>query len=241
MQEIQALMRIGLSEDEAQVYLTCLSLGISSISDIAKKAGVKRPTVYNIMDELLRRGVVSKTPKGKRMFYTVVSPGVLLQELQKREAEFERLLPRLEAMRERASGKPRVQFFEGKEGIRRVYRDLFTTHRTLIGIASLADVHTCFSRSENAAFFNLLRREGGQMRDLVDDSPEGRRYAKEEYRQGLGPVKFLPKDFTIETDMLISGTRALFVSYSTLIAALVDDERIALTQRKLIEFLWKNV
>ncbi|MEK7106984.1 MAG: helix-turn-helix domain-containing protein, partial [Patescibacteria group bacterium] len=61
-----SLSQLGLSGQESAVYLAALELGFSSISDIAKKAGIKRPTTYYIVDELIKKNLVSRAPKGKR-------------------------------------------------------------------------------------------------------------------------------------------------------------------------------
>ncbi|OGZ44341.1 MAG: hypothetical protein A3J55_03530 [Candidatus Ryanbacteria bacterium RIFCSPHIGHO2_02_FULL_45_17b] len=235
------LQACGFSEDEARVYKATLELGADSITHIAQKAGIKRPKAYYVMDGLIKKGVIIKQPKNKRMLFSAKPPRKILGILRSKEAELEKALPYMESLYKTASGRPRVQFFEGREGIKNAYSEIFATHRTLLGIASMTNVYEHFSREGNKDFFALLRQSGGQMRDIVDDSPEGRQYAKEEYRKGLGQTKFLPADFKIETDVLIDGPRVLFVSYSTLVAVLIEDERIAETQRKLIEFLWKHV
>ena len=71
---IARLQQVGLNEKEAQIYLANLSLGEASISDIAKRAEVKRTTVHEIMKSLLAQNIVSLTAKGKRKQYVVVEP-----------------------------------------------------------------------------------------------------------------------------------------------------------------------
>ena len=54
------LQKIGLSDKDAEVYLACLELGTQPASVIARKAGLKRPTTYLILEGLLKRGLVSE-------------------------------------------------------------------------------------------------------------------------------------------------------------------------------------
>ncbi len=76
---LTALKGIGLNKNEASIYLTCLELGPSSIWDISKKSGIKRPTCYIILDELIWKGHASSTNDGKRTIYSVDAPKILLK------------------------------------------------------------------------------------------------------------------------------------------------------------------
>ena len=40
------LRKLGLKEKEVSVYLAALELGFTSVQNIAKHAGLSRPTVY---------------------------------------------------------------------------------------------------------------------------------------------------------------------------------------------------
>lgn len=52
---LQTLRELGLTDKEAELYLASLSLGTASIAGLAKKAELKRPTTYLIVDTLLQK------------------------------------------------------------------------------------------------------------------------------------------------------------------------------------------
>ena len=52
------LEEIGLSEKEANVYLAILKVGRGTAYKIARLAGVKTPTTYLMLDDLLKKGLV---------------------------------------------------------------------------------------------------------------------------------------------------------------------------------------
>ena len=62
---ISQLVKVGLNEKESRVYLALLELGSGTAYAVAKKAGIKRPTAYIVLDELRKRGLVLKIPKSK--------------------------------------------------------------------------------------------------------------------------------------------------------------------------------
>jgi len=57
------LEKIGLSKKEAKVYLACLELSEATIGQISKKSGVKRTTVYDIVESLKEKSLISSSTK----------------------------------------------------------------------------------------------------------------------------------------------------------------------------------
>lgn len=236
-----SLSQLGLSGQESAVYLAALELGFSSISDIAKKAGIKRPTTYYIIEELLKKNLVSRAPKGKRIFYLAERPQNLLHNLREQEERLMTLMPQLEAIQNSASNKPNIRFFEGKAGIHAIYKEMFGAHHHLCAIGSLERIMQVITPEDNAGYFKVLRAKGGKIRDLLDDSREARAYIKSAYRKGLGPAKHLPKDFQMGTDVLIAGNKVSLISCSAMVGLLIDNAEIAQTQRQMFEFMWKHL
>ncbi len=66
--EIEKLKKLGLTEKEAVIYINALSLGTFSVSSIAQKTGIKRPTCYIILDELIKKNLVTRVPRAKKPF-----------------------------------------------------------------------------------------------------------------------------------------------------------------------------
>lgn len=119
----KALEKAGLDEKQAKVYLACLELGPSKAPEIARRSGVKRTTAYGVLDELLSLGIVNISVKGKTKRFLAQEPRALHGLLEERTKEVERILPGLEELFVTHHIRPRLQFFEGKAGIRRIFED----------------------------------------------------------------------------------------------------------------------
>ena len=63
---LATLKDMGLSDNEASVYLSSLSLGPSTIQRIANNAKVKRTTVYTTIDTLKQKGLMNIEVKNKK-------------------------------------------------------------------------------------------------------------------------------------------------------------------------------
>ena len=71
---VSDLEQLGLSEEEAKVYLAVLELGGSYVSAIAKKAGIHRVSCYHTLDNLKKKGVISSFTKDNIKYFSVDSP-----------------------------------------------------------------------------------------------------------------------------------------------------------------------
>ena len=80
MSEIkQVLKEFGLTENEAEVYIILLRLGYASASEIAEKTQIHRINIYDILERLQERGLVSYSKAGKRKQYGAVDPKRILE------------------------------------------------------------------------------------------------------------------------------------------------------------------
>ena len=71
---IHTLESLGLSENEAKVYYAALTLGPASILNIARAAGIKRTTVYSVVEALKQRGLMVLEVKGFKQNYVAQDP-----------------------------------------------------------------------------------------------------------------------------------------------------------------------
>src|SRR5688572_25102021 len=83
------LEKIGLSENEAKVYLAGLELGSSTAQMIAAKATVSRPTTYIMIESLIKRGLMSSFQKGKKRMFVSGKPRQLLYILEQQKKAIE--------------------------------------------------------------------------------------------------------------------------------------------------------
>ncbi|OGI28664.1 MAG: hypothetical protein A2288_00785 [Candidatus Moranbacteria bacterium RIFOXYA12_FULL_44_15] len=117
------LEKLGFDPKEATLYLALLELGEAGIVEISRKSGLKRTTVYHILDDLKSRGLVSQNQKGKKVRYMAEDPHSIGQSLKEKEALFEKTLPELLSIANMFEKKPAIRYFEGLNGIKEVYND----------------------------------------------------------------------------------------------------------------------
>jgi len=123
----EELIKLGLSEHEAKVYLAALSLGPSSAAQISEHANIKRPTVYLALENLIKQGLIIENFAGKKRLFEAEKPQKL-EKLTKRmrrqvvdaEILLESILPGLVKFPKQYAEEPKVSFYSGVEGLKNI-------------------------------------------------------------------------------------------------------------------------
>ncbi len=118
------LKKIGFSEAEAEVYLACLELGGAKASEIAKKTGLLRTSIYTVCKTLLEKGYLQKSKRGKIDKFNARDPKMILEETQENLDSFAKIIPNLENFTSLAAKCPKVEFSETREGILNIYKQI---------------------------------------------------------------------------------------------------------------------
>lgn len=236
----QILQQYGLSNKQAKVYLAMLSLGTASITQISKRANLKRPTVYLVIDELLDKDLIVAIPKGKKTYYKAEPPEELITRLEERKKEIEKIMPELKSLYKKSSKQPRVRFYEGKDKLYKIYEEIFKAEEVW-AMFSPDRFLTVFDNKDNEHFFRILIRHGGVIYDMVEDTKKAREFVQAKYRMGSSEVKFLPKDFKLATDILVFDNKVAMMSFENVIGIIIEDENIARAQKSNLQFIWDHI
>lgn len=115
---MEVLREVGLTERESRVYLALLELGSTTTGPLIKKSEVPNSKVYEVLESLQNKGLVSWIIKGKTKYFQASSPKQLLSLLKDKERRIEEILPQLEMKQKLSQIKKSVELFEGVKAIR---------------------------------------------------------------------------------------------------------------------------
>ncbi|PIN75708.1 hypothetical protein COV18_02570 [Candidatus Woesearchaeota archaeon CG10_big_fil_rev_8_21_14_0_10_37_12] len=101
----EVLEKIGLTKGESRAYVALLKLGKSSVGIIINEANISRSKIYDVLDRLISKGLVSIVTEGKIKHFTAIPPKRIhefleqqKQELEKREEALKMITPQLEKL-----------------------------------------------------------------------------------------------------------------------------------------------
>lgn len=241
-EELLANLRgIGFSKNEAAVYLACLELGPAAIWNIAKTSGLKRPTCYVLLEELVLKGYASSINDGKRTIYSVSSPKQLLRAVERRHERFSSSINQLEGIASKSPQKPIVRLFEGLAGVMESYNlSLEQPKGSEILIYGTAQIRLTYSDFINE-YLKKRVAKGISARALLPDNELSREvllHDEAEMRQ----CRFLPQDkFDPVTEINIFGDVINYIAHSERepFATMIESPSLAKLEKQRFELLWE--
>ncbi|MDP2946826.1 MAG: helix-turn-helix domain-containing protein [Nanoarchaeota archaeon] len=118
------LEEIGLTKGEIKVYLALLKIGETTTGKIIEEAQISSGKIYEILEKLSSKGLVTHVVKEKTKHFSAVSPNRILDFLHERENilkqkedDLIKELPNLLAMENASKIKYGTRLFKGIRGI----------------------------------------------------------------------------------------------------------------------------
>jgi len=128
---MKTLENIGFTKGEIKVYFSLLELGNTSSGPIIKKSGIAGSKVYEILEKLKLKGLISETFNNKIKHFQANSPKRILgyiknkeRELKLEQEEFIKILPQLLQKQKYKSEQQEVRLYVGYEGIKSFYEEM---------------------------------------------------------------------------------------------------------------------
>ena len=233
-----SLQEFGLSNRESICYLALLELGSSSVGIICNKTQIPSSKIYEILDNLITKGLASYVIIGKIKHYQASNPKIFLNLIEEKKNDFEKILPQL-LLKQKFTSKQSVEMFNGQKA-------LFSLFTGLIADSHAKEEYLIFSIDEenkndqiNLFFRNLTIRRKEKKLD-VKILKNIKYYNKETHTKlKLRHTKFnLPQGITIFRDVvvLVSWDDSL----STPMAIKITSNTFASQLKKFFEELWND-
>ena len=135
MEEI--LEKIGLTNSESKVYLALIRLGASSAGPLINEAGVSSSKIYELLDKLIEKGLVTTYSENNKKYYKSVDPKRLKyflnekkEELKKKESELKKIMPELERSYREKRSEIEVELFKGYKGVSTAFNEILNRLRS---------------------------------------------------------------------------------------------------------------
>jgi sugar-specific transcriptional regulator TrmB len=239
------LKQIGLTENEIKIYLILLKTGLSTAYEIGKKTGIYRVHVYDKVEQLMDKGLVTHVYKGAKKYFQATNPEKIKQyledkkkELDLQEQEVDTLLPDLVAMTKLPREDTKVEVFKGKEGLKYFLKDIIKTKQEVLitGIddAKYDEALSIFMQQ----YFRDLRNCGIKERVITL-----KKHGVFMFKKETAPTthyKFLGEEQFNPTNTFVYGNKVVIVSWGTPITCvMIENKGLADTYRGNFEHLWK--
>lgn len=168
--------------------MALLRLADSPAAQIAKEAGLKRTSVYHILENLVSMGLASAYAQRGVKRYAAENPMKLKSFFEQKTILAERLLPALQKEIEKKPSKVKIGFFEGQAALRGISEEALEAKEKKI--LTIGSSKTLLKYLGGKSGFGERRRKSGIfMRSLRFQGDEPSTNPR------FNQVKFLPQNF----------------------------------------------
>jgi HTH-type transcriptional regulator, sugar sensing transcriptional regulator len=242
MQNTKEILKTILTDGETKVYLALNEIGPSTVGKIVKKSKVAYSNIYDILNRLIDKGIVSFITKNKTKHFQATPPTNLLNYLDEKQNEiknkkksFKTIILQLEKLQEQKQNEE-AEIFLGTKGLRSAYEKLIKNSK----------------KDQEILFLNIYKKEYAEQFDLfyksisdLSKNLKNRGIVNKDYKKSwfAKQAKFLNIKFVntpIPGNIDILNDKVLITSWHPNITAiLIHSENIANTMRNYFNEVWK--
>ena len=244
----QPLKEAGLTEGEIKVYTALLELGSSTTGPIIEKSGIAKSIVYQILEKLIKKGIVSFILQEKTKHFQAAEPNKILDYIEERESRLsknkkkvEDMLPQLLLLKKSAP-ESQVQIYSGMRGIQTVHEHTYLKLKPgeeylYFGIYPIQEekFHSYWKRDHK-------RREktGILTRLLFNRGTKSKILQNRNSYKGCD-ARFMPSDIRTPSEILVyKDTTAIILQQKPTFAIEIINQEIANSFKAYFEEFWKD-
>ncbi len=246
---------LGLHDKEVSVYLLLLQLGPSTASTLADRSNMPRSTAQFTCQQLTKRGLLHMIQKANAYIFTAEPPeklGLLLRKQQEELAEkgeqLHRIIGELKAMQNPYSVLPKVQFYEGKEGIARAYESVLSDLHEGDEVLTYVKVFESDDASKEVqdilnGFIEQRIKKKVRSRLITPAVPAGR-HLREQDSRSFRETRLVPVDaFPLSAaEIFVYKDKVYSMAFerNSLFATIVQNQSLATMHKAIFELTWER-
>ncbi len=237
------LLKVGLTDGEAKVYLALSELGSSTVGPIVKKSKVAYSNIYDILNRLIEKGLVSFIVKEKTKYFQAATPSNLIEYLNVKEKQIldqreqlKKVLPDIEKL-QGIESKQEAEVFLGLKGLKTAYEKMLKGR----------------TKKDEALYFYLYEEEYAELSDNFYNSVKeltkkinmkglaNKKYKKSWFAKKYKFLNVRFVDFPIPGNIDIIGNMVMFISWKpNPIGVLIHSKSIADNLRDYFKEVWSK-
>ena len=227
----EILKQLGFLEAEIDVYKALLKLGPSLVSTIHKEIGIHRTHIYDLLEKLREKGLVSIFIQANKKHFQAAPPNKIIEYIEEKRNIVQSFLPELEQLMNLPKEDTTVELFKGKQGLKTVLQDVLKTNKDYNVMGSIKQ----FEEILTYALPQFLKKvEKQKLKErILSDQKENILKIKS------GKYKHLKSNYLFPSSFWIYGNKvAIFIWHLPYFAVVINNKHVAETYKNYFEFFW---
>lgn len=233
-------LKLGFNEKEADIYLTLNTLGPCLASTLAKKCGIKRTSIYDILNRLIEKNLISIVKQGNNSFYIADDPKKILLYEKERIQIAENVSHLLLAQREHQE-EIGIQYYQGFEGFQEIYDDILTTStQEIVGWMNFDFFLPAIPPSKEVAWTKKRIKQKIKGRLFVTDGEIGKKMERESMKL-FREIRIIPKELSFKSSCMIYHDSITFFDNQKFVVGIrIRHPELAKMLKHIFEMQWET-
>jgi len=240
-QLVTALTNLGLSKNEASVYIAILSLGQAKVSDISSASHIKRTSVYPLLNSLVKKGVVSIVIIGIKHLYVAENPKHFENLLEEHKKTWNDTLPNFLNLYNSFESSDTIKIFKGLESVKTMYKSLLPELRPRDDYYVISDTKKWLSLGDFFLEYSKKRAKLNLNLKIISIENEVSEYYKKYEKNYSSQVKLIKNTIDFTTSLTITPSKMILLQMSPVVSAIIiENKSMVEMQRQMFNLLWEN-
>jgi len=235
-----SLKQFGLDEKEIALYMAGLGNDAQGMSELAKKANIKRSTAYIIYKSLEEKGLMGSidTTTGKR--FESKDPNVFISRADILKKKALEVVSAFALLANKNSEKPRITYYEGKESYRIIMEEsIKKPNITLRHIGSIDSLHNVIDAKYDRDHYVPTRIAQNILLKALYFPTKATDMKIDTNKKQLRKIKWLPEAYRHNTTTLIyEDTVVISTSPHFPITVVIKSKEIAESEKQKFDLIW---
>lgn len=239
------LASLGLSKLENDCYLSLLEKSPQRASQLSKSLEVPKATVLDALDRLTDEfGIVKRSRKKNFYLFLVDDPSDLVSWFDRKQSEFEhskkqvvKMLPELRSLQSYEVSKPKVFYFEGKEGMRQALLQVLDEADEIIGYGSNED-DLKYLPNIYPAYYEQRVQKKIHVKAIIPATQFNIEETKMNERKHLRATHLIPEEWKYPIQVNIYKNTSVFYSCEENFTLMIKSKPIAECLKKIFELAY---
>lgn len=247
--ELGNLKELGLSKGEIKVYSAVLDIGTSNLNKIQEKTGIERRNIYDILNKLIEKGLVSYTiEKGKRT-YQCTHPNKILEEIKKKEDSLIKLkkeIPQIKDLYNISRPEIKAEIYRGNEAIKSLLDEILEYKESFWMGGNSFENYKNISENLTIWFDHWMKRRAKKKHMMYDLVSYGtwlkglKPNKREKHKENYYKYNQLPKDMYVPMVVILFGDKVVQILWGKQpFAFVLDSKKIRESFMKYFNHFWK--
>ena len=240
---LEELMELGLSKNEAKVYLALLELGPTTTGPLIKKSRLYRVMVYDTLEHLLQKGLANYSLQRNRKVFQAENPQQIAELLKNKELLAKSVVDQLQKIQTEKPLEKSALFYEGWKGIKAAQENYFKEMKLGAGGEYLMVGASRSLHKRLDAFFNYFHERRSKLKIPAKLLFNENNWQFGDLKKKYPPVQVrympakvvTPSWVSMYKDMILIG-----VAEEEPLAFFIKNKAVAESYRQYFYFMWEQ-